>query len=93
MLYGIITLLVLALAGGAGFMFMRKPDDASAMFDSNVTTDAASEQYAASEDKTLPSIESNAEQWEENGVHWSRDAEGNLSYFDAASQEWLPFQS
>ena len=93
MLYGIITLLVLALAGGAGFVFMRKPDEANTMFESNNTTDSASEQFAASEEKSLPSIESASEQWEENGVHWTRDSAGNLSYFDAASQEWLPFQS
>ncbi len=93
MLYGIITLLVLALAGGAGFTFMRKPDETNTMFDSASSPDAASEQFAASEEKSLPSIESVSEQWEENGVHWSKDAEGNLSYFDAASQEWVPYQS
>lgn len=93
MLYGIITLLILALVGGGGFIFMRKPDDASTMFDSASSPDAASEQFAANEEKSLPSIESVSEQWEENGVHWSKDAEGNLSYFDAASQEWIPYQS
>ena len=93
MLYAIITLLVLALLGGGGFVFMRKPDDASDMFESNQTTDSASEQFAAQEEKSLPSIHSTPEQWEENGVHWSRDAEGNLSYFDATSQEWLPYES
>ena len=72
---------------------MRKPDDASDMFESNQTTDSASEQFAAQEEKSLPSIHSTHEQWEENGVHWSRDAEGNLSYFDATSQEWLPYES
>lgn len=93
LLYGIITLLILALVGGGGFIFMRKPDDASTMFDSASSPDEASEQFAANEEKSLPSIESVSEQWEENGVHWSKDAEGNLSYFDAASQEWIPYQS
>ena len=93
MLYVIITLLILALVGGGGFMFMRKPNEASNMFDTIQTTDASSEQFAAEEEKALPNITSNAEQWEENGVHWSRDEQGNLSYFDASSQGWVPYES
>jgi hypothetical protein len=51
------------------------------------------DQYMA-EEKSLPSIEeaSGPQQWEENGVHWSRDENGTLSYFDAAANAWVPYQ-
>ena len=54
--------------------------------------DAATEQNMSG-DKNLPSLEgAESQQWEENGVHWSRDANGQLSYYDATSEQWLPFE-
>ena len=42
--------------------------------------------------KELPTI-AEPQQWEENGVHWSRDAEGNLSYYDTGSAAWVPYEA
>lgn len=54
--------------------------------------DVATEQNMG-EEKNLPSLEgTESQQWEENGVHWSRDANGQLSYYDATLEQWLPFQ-
>ena len=64
-------------------------EDAFAMNQDEV--DFQSEAFAASTEpaKELPQIEeatqaetSEAQQWEENGVHWSQAADGTLSYWD-----------
>ena len=44
--------------------------------------------------KNIPNIDNIQPQpntWEENGVHWTRDDEGNLSYYDQESQTWKPY--
>ena len=70
-------------------------EDAFAMNQDEV--DFQSEAFAASTEpaKELPQIEeatqaetSEAQQWEENGVHWSQAADGTLSYWDEGSQSW-----
>ena len=33
-----------------------------------------------------------AQQWVDNGIHWNKDAQGNLSYFDAEQGAWVPYQ-
>jgi len=49
--------------------------------------------FAAAE-KPLPEIAENdgPTTWEENGVHWNRDAQGNLTYWDASSESWVPYE-
>ena len=46
------------------------------------------------EQKDIPNIENTQaapNTWEENGVHWTRDSEGNLSYYDQETQAWKPY--
>ncbi len=96
MLYLIIAVLLLALLGGGGYMFTRKPVTSNSPFaEAAANMDAATEEYMGAQEpaKDLPSIEAGQpQQWEENGVHWSRDAQGNLSYYDAESGSWLAYQ-
>jgi len=94
MLYAVIALLLVGLLGGGGYFYTRKQDLVSSPFANAVDSmDAATEQNMDEGDKTLPSLEgAEPQQWEENGVHWSRDANGQLSYFDAASGAWVPYQ-
>ena len=43
--------------------------------------------------KEIPQISEQQNQtWEENGVHWSVDENGQLSYFDDGTQSWQLFQ-
>ena len=94
-LYAIIALLVLGLLGGGGYFYTRKPDftTANPFGEAAESMDAATEQNMAAQSKQLPSIEeAGPQQWEENGVHWSRDEQGNLSYYDAASGQWVAYQ-
>ena len=94
LLYAILALLLVGLLGGGGYFYTRKPELAVSPFgDAMDSMDAATEQNMGAESKDLPSLQADApQQWEENGVHWSRDADGNLSYFDAQSNQWLPYQ-
>ena len=93
MLYGVIALLMVGLLGGGGYFYNRKQDVATSPFaDAMDQMDAATEQNMGGADKALPSLEgAEPQQWEENGVHWSRDATGQLSYYDAGSGEWMPY--
>ena len=93
LLYAIITVLLLALIGGGGYVFTRNPKEDLSPFAQALDNDSVTEQQMASE-KSLPSIEdaTGPQQWEENGVHWSRDEQGILSYFDTATNAWVPYQ-
>lgn len=95
MLYLIIAVLLLALLGGGGYMFTRKPVTSNSPFaEATAAMDAATEQnFAAEGSKDLPDLEgAQPQQWEENGVHWSRDANGQLSYYDAQAGAWVAYQ-
>ena len=93
-LYAVIVLLLLALIGGGGYIYTRKPELSSSPFaQAAASMDAATEQYMGqTESKDLPSLQEGPHQWEENGVHWSRDANGQLSYYDAQSGAWVAYQ-
>jgi hypothetical protein len=54
---------------------------ADAMTDNNMLQDS----------KSVPEIEE-PQQWEENGVNWSKAADGTLSYYDEASASWLVYE-
>ena len=94
MLYAIITVLLLLLAGGAGFVYTRQSNGQQGPFahDSS-STDGATEANMAQDPKAIPDLEqASPQQWEENGVHWSRDANGQLSYYNQDVGAWLPYE-
>ena len=95
MLYAIIALLLVGLLGGGGYFYTRKPELAatSPFGDAMGAMDSATEQNMAGASKDVPNLDaSSPQQWEENGVHWSRDENGNLSYYDAQSGQWVAYQ-
>ena len=95
MLYAIIALLLVGLLGGGGYFYTRKPELAatSPFGDAMDAMDSATEQNMAGASKDIPNLDaSSPQQWEENAVHWSRDANGNLSYYDAQSGQWVAYQ-
>ena len=97
MMYALVALGVLAIIGGGGFTMMRKQEHAtfSPFNDAMSSEDMATEHHMSGEDKALPSLDDatqQGQQWEENGVHWSRDGDGNLSYYDEGAEAWMPYQ-
>ena len=97
MLYGIIAMLIIGIIA-AGMYFKRGSPVSQSPFEvANAQLDAASEAafYQADNDKSLPEITTPGEptQWEENGIHWSKDENDVLSYYDSATESWLPYQS
>ena len=93
LLYAVLAVLLLGLLGGGGYFYTRKPNLAAGPFNETVDSlDAATEQNMVGESKDLPSLAASPQQWEENGVHWSRDENGNLSYYDAGSNQWVAYQ-
>ena len=95
MLYAIIALLLVGLLGGGGYFYTRKPElvATSPFGDAMDGMDSATEQNMAGASKDVPNLDaSSPQQWEENGVHWSRDENGNLSYYDAQSGQWVAYQ-
>jgi len=56
--------------------------------------DTATEAFMNDESaKDLPAIETESQQWEENGVNWSKSADGSLYYYDNETGQWIPYQA
>lgn len=97
MMYAIITMLIIGII--AAVMYFRRGQEVSqSPFEvANAELDAASEAAFATpnSEKSVPDISVAGEpaQWEENGVNWSRDANGTLSYYDEGSAAWLEYQA
>jgi hypothetical protein len=92
-LYAVLGVLLLGLLGGGGYVFGRKPAQTDGLFHETLdATDTMTEQNMGAPSE-VPSTVAEPQQWEENGVHWSRDAEGNLSYYDSGSASWLAYES
>ena len=92
LILGVVALL--AIAGLAALLVVRREGATVATgLGSTAEVDAMAEATFAAEDKALPELQSNtgAATWEENGVHWNRDAQGNLTYWDATSETWVPY--
>ena len=94
MTYALVALTLLGVLGGGGYFYTRKPSVANPFETQSEAADTVTEQHMMTEAKDVPSIETTQpQQWEENGVHWSQDEQGNLSYYDAASATWVPYQT
>ena len=93
LILGVVALL--AIAGLAALLVVRREGATVATgLGAAADVDAMAEATFAAEDKALPELQDSAgaTTWEENGVHWNRDAQGNLTYWDAASETWVPYQ-
>ena len=72
---------LLAIAGLAALLVVRREGATVATGSGTaVDVDAMAEATFGAEDKALPELQENAGAvtWEENGVHWNRDVQGNL---------------
>ena len=93
--YAILALLV--VCGLGALLVVRKnqqlPENASPFAAEN-NSDAASEAFMSNEStKELPAIQTQSQEWEENGVNWSKTADGSLHYYDSESGQWVLYLS
>ena len=95
-MYIVIAILIIGVIG-ALLVVRNKPEGGyQSQFSQVAETDDVTENNMAQTDyqsKDVPQISQQQNQtWEENGVHWSIDGNGQLSYFDAGTQSWQLFQ-
>jgi len=93
LILGVVALL--AIAGLAALLVVRREGTTVAMgLGTTADLDTMAEATFTAEDKALPELQDSAgaATWEENGVHWNRDEQGNLTYWDATSEAWVPYQ-
>ena len=66
--------------------------DASPFAEQQYTDSATDSNMEYEAVKEIPSIGQEPQQWEENGVNWSKAADGSLSYYDSESGAWIAYQ-
>ena len=67
-----------------------EPEMGSAFAEANYA-DSQTESRMNAPDKSVPTIGETSQEWEEDGVNWSKAADGTLSYFDASSESWIVY--
>jgi uncharacterized protein HemX len=95
LLYAILALLI--VCGLGAVLVVRRnqnlPENNSP-FAAQSHSDTATEAFMNDESaKDLPAIETESQQWEENGVNWSKSADGSLHYYDNETGQWILYQT
>ena len=82
-----VAVLVLGILAGLGMM-KRSSEmiEKVSPFTQQVT------QQGQEETQLLQEAPAERQEWEENGVKWSRSPEGTLYYYDAQSEQWIEYQ-
>ena len=93
--YAILALLVVC---GLGALLVvrnnQQSPENSSPFAAENHNDTASEAFVSNEQtKQLPPIETQSQEWEENGVNWSKSADGSLHYYDNETGQWILYQT
>ena len=89
-----VVALLIFIAIAALLVVRRNQDatDASPFAEQQYMDSATDSNMQYEEVKELPSIAQESQQWEENGVNWSKAADGSLSYYDAESGAWIAYE-
>lgn len=94
LVYAILALL--AMCGLGALLVIRKSQEtvgeSSPFAAQNYADSATDSNMVYEESKQLPAIAEEAQQWEEDGVNWSKASDGSLSYYDSATGSWIPYQ-
>ncbi len=93
MMFAFLAIIVLGVIGALLVVKNRQSEiQQNSLFSQQMQYDNSTESSMDAQ-KEIPNIEAEtaANSWEENGVHWSRDSEGNLSYYDQENQTWTPY--
>ena len=88
MMYTFHAIVVLGIIGALLVVRSRQTESQqTSLFTQQMQYDNSTEANMQPQ-KAIPNIENQNEatSWEDNGVHWNRDAEGNLSYFNQQSK-------
>jgi len=95
-MYIVIAILIIGIIGALLVVRNKQEGGYQSPFSQVAETDDVTESNMAQTDyqsKDVPQISQQQNQtWEENGVHWSIDENGQLSYFDNGTQSWELFQ-
>ena len=94
MIYALLIIIILGIVGALLVVKNRQVNtQQNSLFAQQMSYENNSDESHL-EQKDIPNI-GNAQAapntWEENGVHWTRDSEGNLSYYDQETQAWKPY--
>jgi hypothetical protein len=95
MMYAFLAIIVLGIIGALLVVKNRQTEaQHNSPFAQHMQYDNSTEANM-SQQKDIPNIEqqNSPTSWEENGVHWTRDSEGGLSYFDQETQAWIAYNS
>ena len=94
LVYAILALLALCALGA--LLVVRKnqgaPVDSSPFAAHNYADSATESNMGFEVSKELPAIADAPQQWEEDGVNWSKTADGSLSYYDSVSGTWIAYE-
>ena len=95
MIYALFIILILGIVGALLVVKNRQDNvQQNSLFAQQMNYESNTNE-ASLEQKDIPNIDSSQQHttWEENGVHWNRDNEGNLSYYDNETQSWIPYSA
>ena len=94
MIYALLIIIILGIVGALLVVKNRQVNtQQNSLFAQQMSYESNSDESNL-EQKDIPNIENTQaapNTWEENGVHWTRDSEGNLSYYDQETQAWKPY--
>ncbi len=93
LIFGILALAM--FSGIAALLVVRKnkDEDVSSPWATTNQVDQSTETHMHQQvSKELPAIGTESQQWEENGITWSKSANGELSYYDQTTSTWIPYE-
>ena len=89
MIYALLIIIILGIVGALLVVKNRQGNtQQNSLFAQQMNYENNNAQSSL-EQKNIPNIDNTQPQtntWEENGVHWTRDNEGNLSFYDQEAQ-------
>ena len=94
MMFAFLAIIVLGIIGALLVVKNRQTEtQQNSLFAQQMQYDNSTETNMTQQ-KEIPNIEAqnSPTSWEENGVHWTKDEAGNLSYFNQETQQWTPYE-
>ena len=93
MMFAFLAIIVLGIIGALLVVKNRQTEtQQNSLFVQQMQYDNSTQTNMAQQ-KEIPNIEAenSPTSWEENGVHWTKDEAGNLSYFNQETQQWTQY--
>ena len=93
MMFAFLAIIILGIIGALLVVKNRQTEpQQNSLFAQQMQYDNSTEANMTQE-KDIPNIEAQngPATWEENGVHWSKGPDGELSYYNQETQAWTPY--